>query len=114
MELATVEADERSADGVFQRLGLRPRGRVVAMNSSGAYGAAKLWPVEHFGRLAQRVVDELDYDVLVTCGPKEREIARAVVRLAEPLARGLDGGSADGLGHGQGVHPPLPVDGFDR
>jgi heptosyltransferase-2 len=83
LELATVEADERSADGVFQRLGLTAAGRVVAMNSSGAYGAAKLWPVEHFGRLAQRVVDELDYDVLVTCGPKEREIARSVVRLAD-------------------------------
>ncbi len=83
LELATVEADERSADGVFRRLGLPGDGRVVAMNSSGAYGAAKLWPVEHFGALARRVVDELDYDVLVTCGPKEREIARTVVRLAD-------------------------------
>ncbi len=82
LELATVEADERSADGVFQRLGLPGDGRVVAMNSSGAYGAAKLWPIDYFGTLAQRVVDELDHDVLVTCGPKEREIARAVVRLA--------------------------------
>jgi heptosyltransferase-2 len=83
LELATVEADERSADGVFQRLGLPGDGRVVAMNSSGAYGAAKLWPVEYFGLLARRVVDELDHDVLVTCGPKEREIARTVVRLAD-------------------------------
>ena len=33
--LATVEADERSADGVFQRLGLTAAGRVVAMNSAG-------------------------------------------------------------------------------
>ena len=39
LELATVEADERSADGVFRRLGLRGDGRVVALNSSGAYGA---------------------------------------------------------------------------
>jgi heptosyltransferase-2 len=83
LELATVEADQRSADGVFERLGLSGDGRMVAMNSSGAYGAAKLWPVEHFGRLAQRIVDELNHDVLVTCGPKEREIARAVVRLAD-------------------------------
>jgi heptosyltransferase-2 len=83
LELATVEADERSADGVFRRLGLAGDGRVVALNSSGAYGAAKLWPVEHFGRLAQRIVDELGCDVLVTCGPQEREIARAVVRLAD-------------------------------
>ena len=82
LELATVEADERSADGVFQRLGLPSGGRVAALNSSGAYGAAKLWPVEYFGALARRIVDELGHDVLVTCGPKERDIARQVVQLA--------------------------------
>jgi heptosyltransferase-2 len=83
LELATVEADERSADSIFQRLGLRDDGRIVALNSSGAYGASKLWPVEYFGQLARRIVDELGHDVLVTCGPKEREIARQVVALAD-------------------------------
>jgi len=82
LELATVEADERSADEVFRRLGLRGDGRVVAMNSSGAYGAAKLWPVEYFGQLARRIVDQLDRDVLVTCGPKDRDVARRIVELA--------------------------------
>jgi heptosyltransferase-2 len=82
LELATVDADERSADGVFEGLGLRSDGRAIALNSSGAYGAAKLWPVEYFGELARRIVDELGRDVLVMCGPKEREIAREVVRLA--------------------------------
>ena len=79
LELATVEADEQSADGVFQRFGLCGDSRVVAINSSGAYGAAKLWPVEYFGQLARRIVDALDHDVLVMCGPKERDIARQVV-----------------------------------
>jgi heptosyltransferase-2 len=82
LELATVEADEHSADGVFKRLGLRGDGGIIALNSSGAYGGAKLWPTEYFGHLAQRIVDELDYDVLVTCGPKEREIAHEIVVLA--------------------------------
>ena len=82
LELATVDADERSADTVFEHLGLRADNRVIALNSSGAYGAAKLWPVEYFGELARRIVDRLDHDVLVVCGPKEREIAREVVRLA--------------------------------
>jgi heptosyltransferase II len=83
LELATVEADERSADEVFRRLGLRGDGRIAALNSSGAFGAAKLWPVEHFGQLARRIVNELDHDVLVTCGPKERDIARQVVAIAD-------------------------------
>lgn len=82
LELTTVEADERSADGVFQRLGIGER-PIVALNSSGAYGGAKLWPVEYFGGLARSIVDELEYDVLVCCGPKEREIARNVVELAD-------------------------------
>ena len=82
LELATLPADELSADAVFGRLGLRGDGRVAALNSSGAFGAAKLWPVEYFGQLARRIVAELDHDVLVTCGPREREIAREVVRLS--------------------------------
>jgi heptosyltransferase-2 len=83
LQLATIDADERSADRVWDNLGLRRDGRVIAFNSSGAFGAAKLWPVEHFGELARRVADELDHDVLVMCGPKEREIAREIVRLAD-------------------------------
>ncbi|NUQ63936.1 MAG: lipopolysaccharide heptosyltransferase II [Pirellulales bacterium] len=83
LELATIEADERSADAVWENLGLRTDGRVVIFNSSGAYGAAKLWPMEHFGELARRVVDELDHDVLVMCGPKERDLARDIVRLSD-------------------------------
>jgi len=82
LELATTPADEQSADAVFKRLGLRGDGRVAALNSSGAYGGSKLWPVEHFGALARRIADELDHDVLVFCGPKERDIARRVVELA--------------------------------
>jgi heptosyltransferase II len=82
LELTTVEADQRSAEAVFGRLGIRSDGRVVAINSSGAFGASKLWPVEYFGQLARRIVDELDHDVLVFCGPNEREIARQVVQLS--------------------------------
>lgn len=80
LELATTEEDERSADLVWERLGLRGDGRVVMLNCSGVYGGAKLWPVEHFARLARLVVERLDCDVLVMCGPGEREIARNIVR----------------------------------
>ncbi len=82
LELATLESDERSADVVWDNLGLRKDRRVIILNSSGAYGGSKLWPVEYFGSLARRIVEQLDHDVLVICGPKEREIAREVVRLA--------------------------------
>lgn len=82
LELRTTEADERSADAVFARLQLRGDRRIVLLNSSGAFGGAKLWPVEYFGELARRIVLRLDCDVLVMCGPKERDIARRIVELA--------------------------------
>jgi len=80
LELATTEEDERSADLVWERLGLRGDGRVVMLNCSGAHGGAKLWPVEYFARLARLVVERLDHDVLVMCGPGERQLARDIVR----------------------------------
>jgi heptosyltransferase II len=83
LELTTTEADRRSADSVFSGLGLRDDGRVVALNSSGAYGGSKLWPIEYFAALARRIIDELDHDILVVCGPKERDIAREIAQLAQ-------------------------------
>ena len=82
LELHTTPAGERSAEAVWRRLGLRRDGRVILLNSSGAFGAAKLWPVEHFARLARLIVDRLDHDVLVVCGPKEQQIARRIVEQA--------------------------------
>jgi len=82
LELATTPDDEQAAELVWERLGLRADGRVVTFNSSGAFGSAKLWPEEHFAELAKRVASELDYDVLVMCGPKERRTARAIVQRA--------------------------------
>jgi heptosyltransferase-2 len=99
LELATTADEESQADAAWQALGLRSDGRVIALNSSGAYGAAKLWPVEHFAALARQIAENDDHDVLVVCGPQERDIGRAiavaaahprVVSLADqPLGLGL-------------------------
>ncbi len=80
LELRTTETDDHTADMVWDNLGLRDDGRVITLNSSGAYGGAKLWPVEHFAALANRLVKRLDHDVLVMCGPSERGIARDIVQ----------------------------------
>lgn len=98
LELATSCDDERACDVVWSRLGLNGR-PVAAFNSSGAFGAAKLWPPEYFASLARLVADQLRHDVLVLCGPSEREIAADIVRRAghprvvsladEPLGIGL-------------------------
>ncbi len=78
--LATTAAEEQGADATLHRLGLRDS--YVAINSSGAFGAAKLWPREYFAELACRIAVEHQRDVLVLCGPSEREIARSIATQA--------------------------------
>jgi heptosyltransferase-2 len=56
LELATTDADERAADAAWCQLGLPQPSNVVILNSGGAYGTAKHWPVEHFADLARRIV----------------------------------------------------------
>ena len=82
LELAVTESERRQGERTWKTLGLRTDGRVVVLNSSGAYGAAKLWPAEHSAALARRIVAELDHDVLLLCGPGERRAALDVLRLA--------------------------------
>jgi heptosyltransferase-2 len=82
LELATTPVDERAADEVWQRLGLPPGRDVVVLNTGGAYGNAKQWPVDHFAALARRIVADRGLSVLVNCGPKERVAAQEIVARA--------------------------------
>ena len=82
LELTTSHEDERSADRVWEHLGLRTDGQVIAFNPGSANGQARFWPTEHFAALAHMVAGQLDHDVLVMCGPKERALAQGIVRMA--------------------------------
>jgi heptosyltransferase-2 len=92
MEVVATPDDERRADAAWERLGLRPGPEVVVLNSSGAYGGAKLWPEEYFVELARRIAEGPRLDVLILCGPAERERALRIVRRADhPRVRSLAG-----------------------
>ncbi len=80
--LFTTDADRRSADEAWERLGVPSGSRVVCLNTGGAFGPAKSWPPEHFAALARRLAEELDVWALVVCGPSEREPAREIVAKA--------------------------------
>jgi heptosyltransferase-2 len=83
MELFTTPADEAAADRVWADLGLNQFSEVIGVNNSGAFGAAKLWPVEHFAALTRELADRRGCGVLVVCGPNERTNAREIFRLAD-------------------------------
>jgi heptosyltransferase-2 len=83
LELATSDADEQAADRIWSDLRLPAGRQVIVLNSSGAFGAAKLWPSEYFGQLARWLAETRHLAVLVLCGPAERDIARAIVTTAD-------------------------------
>lgn len=92
LELGTVEQDEDAADAAWRALGIERDEPVVLLNSSGAYGAAKLWPDAHFTTLARRIAGELGHAVVVLCGPDERARATAIAEAAaHPRVRSLAG-----------------------
>ena len=81
-ELATDPLDDNRF--AAWRRELLPGGRgLVALNPGGAFGAAKHWPAGHFAELARRVVAEHRRDVVVLCGPAERDTAKEIADRAE-------------------------------
>ncbi|HEY2157051.1 MAG TPA: lipopolysaccharide heptosyltransferase II [Isosphaeraceae bacterium] len=89
-ELHTTPEDEHAADRALADLGITPGATVVCLNNGGAFGPAKSWPEEHFATLARRLAVESSVDVLVLCGPAEREAARGIVaKAAHPRVVGL-------------------------
>ena len=79
IELATLPRDEQALNQFWQRNPQAESRGFVCINSGGAFGAAKDWPVESFTELARRTAIELGRTVLVVCGPSERVTAQRIV-----------------------------------
>jgi heptosyltransferase-2 len=79
LELFTTPRDRDAADAAWRALGLSRSRPVVCLNTGGAFGPAKSWPRAYFATLARRLATEAGADVLVLCGPAERDAARAIV-----------------------------------
>ncbi len=73
IELRTTVEDEAAADRALAAVGLSSSEPVVCLNTGGAYGPAKNWPIPYFAQLARRLTEETGVGVLVLCGPSERE-----------------------------------------
>lgn len=81
IESVVTPEDDSHLQAFWERSGVSPseQSNYICLNTGGAFGPAKNWPVESFAELAQRVHQELHRPVLVVCGPAERENARAIV-----------------------------------
>ena len=78
VELHTSPDDERGADEYWTRSGLQQPESVIALNPGSTFGSARNWAPERFAELSRRLVDGTGRDVLVICGPAEKDVARAI------------------------------------
>ena len=82
LELTTTSADEAGGDAIWKELRIPEGHPVMMLNTGGAYGSAKHWPVEHGAALARRAADELGVFVVINCGPGEFAAAEEIAGLA--------------------------------
>lgn len=76
ISLGVTPQDTVLADRAWKRFGWSATDPVITFNTGGSYGPTKHWPVGNFTALAQRIVAQTNYSLLVVCGPKERSTAR--------------------------------------
>lgn len=81
-ELYTTAQGELAADRVWHQFDWTAESSVIALNTGGAYGAAKHWPNEHSAQLAFQLAND-GHQVLVMCGPQEVHVAREIAERAQ-------------------------------
>ena len=67
-------------DAAIDRPASRGQSPLIMLNPGALYGQAKCWLPEHFAQLADRLVDELGAQILLSAAPKERRIVDAILR----------------------------------
>jgi heptosyltransferase-2 len=83
MELTVTERERRDADGLLKDV----KGDFVLLNP-GANRADKRWPADRFGKVAARLIEEKQVQVVVSGSPVERDVLETVVRQAAAVVSG--------------------------
>ncbi|MEZ6135488.1 MAG: glycosyltransferase family 9 protein [Pirellulaceae bacterium] len=84
MELHVSPAEATLASQLWTAIGLSTSHPTLVINSNAATDPRRLWPEERVAELAKRTATELDWQVLLHCGPTERESsARIAAEVAD-------------------------------
>lgn len=78
LQLFPTAEDESGLLKKLQHAGVLLNPPVIVLSPGARYGAAKCWLPERFAAVADRLVRARGATVLVTCGPGEEPIARAI------------------------------------
>jgi len=89
-ELFTTPREDQTVEKLLKSPEQRPGGPLVVISPGARYGAAKCWAPERFAAVADRLVEESGAVVVVTCGPGEEHLARAIAAAAERPLRVFD------------------------
>ncbi len=81
MELFVTPSEKREADAIFDRAGITNDRPLIMLNPGAQYGSSKCWPTAYFAELADRLIDQLHAQVMISSAPKERKIVDEITRL---------------------------------
>ena len=85
MELAVSDSDQRMAKDLWKQLAFDSDTPTLVFNSNSATQAERVWPKDKIMRVIRQVTQELNWQVLIHCGPGEREQANEIAAgLADP------------------------------
>jgi heptosyltransferase-2 len=85
-ELFTTPEDEQAAATALASAGVGPGQPYMVINPGASFGPAKCWLPERFAEVADRLAERQKLAVLISCGPREIEVARAVAsRMRKPV-----------------------------
>ena len=90
LELFYRSTLDQELDAYCARRGIDGSKRVVVMNPGAAFGSSKCWPAEHFARAAEMLAGDRDVQVVITCAPNERDLARSIALESHAAAISLD------------------------
>ncbi len=78
MQLFVSDSDRKLARELYSRFQFSAERPTVVFNTSSATAASRLWPVGHASRAAKRLADQNGVQIIVHCGPSDRERANAI------------------------------------
>ncbi len=86
MQLSVCPSDVQSADQLWRQLSFSSSLPTLVINSNAATDPKRIWPAASVARVALQVAQEFKWQVLLHCGPQERDVANQLAtELKHPL-----------------------------
>ncbi len=90
MELAVSESDREQARALISLFKFTWDQPTVLFNTSSAAADSKVWPVGHASRAARQLADRYGIQIVIHCGPADRERANAIAfGASHPLVKSM-------------------------